>query len=55
MKRIAALFALLLFSSMAHAQDAPSVAANRETSPANREDARMKARSPEKWHSCVSS
>src|SRR6266849_10082547 len=43
MKRIAALFALLLFSSMAHAQDAPSVAANRETSPANREDARMKA------------
>src|ERR1700676_3979322 len=43
MKRFAALSALLLFSSMAHAQDATSVAIKRDVSPANREDARMKA------------
>ena len=43
MKRIATLFALLVFSSIAHAQDAPSVPAKRDISPANTEDARMKA------------
>jgi hypothetical protein len=43
MKRIAALFALLVFSSMAHAQDAPSAAVRRDASPARTEEARMKA------------
>src|SRR6202171_6223695 len=43
MKRFAVLPALLLFFSMAHAQDAPSVSAKRDDSPANTEDARMKA------------
>src|SRR6266849_6331251 len=43
MKRFAALSALLLFSSIAHAQDAPSVPAERGVSSANTEDARMKA------------
>ena len=46
MKRFAVLSALLLFSSMAHAQDATSVAIKRDVSPANREDARMKALEP---------
>src|SRR5467141_255793 len=43
MKRFAVLPALLLFLSMAHAQDAPSVSAKRDVSLANTEDARMKA------------
>ncbi len=43
MKRFAVLPALLLFFSMAYAQDAPSVSANRDVSPTNTEDARMKA------------
>src|SRR6266852_5933548 len=43
MKRFAALSALLLFSSIAHAQDAPSVPAERGVSSASPEDARMKA------------
>ncbi|HEV1995120.1 MAG TPA: hypothetical protein VGR03_12395 [Candidatus Acidoferrum sp.] len=43
MKRFAVLSALLLFSSVAHAQDAPSVVVKRDVSPANAEDARMKA------------
>ncbi len=43
MKRFAALSALLLFSSIAHAQDAPSLPAERGASSANTEDARMKA------------
>jgi hypothetical protein len=43
MKRIATLFAWLVFSSMAHAQDAPSAAARRDASPAKTEEARMKA------------
>ncbi len=43
MKRFAALSALLLFSSIAHAQDAPSVPAERGVSSANTEGARMKA------------
>jgi hypothetical protein len=43
MKRFAALSVLLLFSSVAHAQEAPSVAVKREVSPANTGDARMKA------------
>src|SRR5258706_54402 len=43
MKRFAVLPALLLFFSIAHAQDEPSVSAKRDVSPANREDARMKA------------
>src|ERR1700730_13669167 len=43
MKRFAVLSALLLFSSMAHAQDATSVAIKRHVSPAKTEDARMKA------------
>ncbi len=42
MKRFAVLPVLLLFSSIAHAQDATSVAIKREISPANTEDARMK-------------
>src|SRR6267378_7911509 len=43
MKRFAVLPVLLLFFSIAHAQDEPSVSAKRDVSPANREDARMKA------------
>jgi len=43
MKRLAVLSALLLFSSIAHAQDATSVANKRDVSTANTEDARMKA------------
>jgi hypothetical protein len=43
MKRFAATSALLLFSSVAHAQEAPSVPVKREASSANTEDARMKA------------
>jgi hypothetical protein len=43
MKRFTALSVLLFFSSMAHAQDAPTVAAKRDASLANTEDARMKA------------
>src|SRR5260370_25536108 len=43
MKRFAALSALLLFSSIAHAQDAPSLPAERGAAAANTEDARMKA------------
>src|SRR6202521_1859541 len=43
MKRFAVLSALLLFSAIAHAQDATSVAIKRDVSPANTEDARMKA------------
>src|SRR6267142_4127003 len=43
MKRFAVLPALLLFFSIAHAQDEPSVSAKRDVYPANREDARMKA------------
>jgi hypothetical protein len=43
MKRFAAFSALLLFSSMAQAQNAPSVPAKPGVSPANTEDARMKA------------
>jgi hypothetical protein len=43
MKRFAALSALLLFSSIAHAQDAPSRPAKHGASPADTEDARMKA------------
>jgi hypothetical protein len=43
MKRFAALSALLLLSSIAHAQDAPSVSVKRDISTANAEDARMKA------------
>src|SRR6202158_1234612 len=43
MKRFAVLPALLLFFSMAHAQDAPSVSAKRGVSPADTEEARMKA------------
>ncbi len=43
MKRFAALFALLLFSSMTRAQDATSVSVKPDVSVANTEDARMKA------------
>ncbi len=43
MKRFAALSALLLFSSLALAQDVPSVPVKREVPTANAEDARMKA------------
>jgi hypothetical protein len=43
MKRFAVLSTLLLFSSTAHAQDAPSVPAKRDVSVASTEDARMKA------------
>jgi hypothetical protein len=43
MKRFAVLSALLLFSSIAYAQDAPSVPAKRGVSPAKAEDARMNA------------
>jgi hypothetical protein len=43
MKRFVALSALLLFSSFARAQEAPSVPAKPEIPPANTEDARMKA------------
>ncbi len=43
MKRFAVLSALLLFSAIAHAQDATSVPIKRDVSPANTEDARMKA------------
>src|SRR6267378_2134509 len=43
MKRLAVLSALLLFSSIAHAQDATSVPNKRDVSTANTEDARMKA------------
>jgi hypothetical protein len=43
MKRFAALSTLLLFTSIAHAQDAPSVPVKRGVSAANTEDARMKA------------
>src|SRR6267378_5186132 len=43
MKRLAVLSALLLFSSVAHAQEAPSVPVKRDASAANTEDARMKA------------
>jgi hypothetical protein len=43
MKRFAVLFALLLLSSIARAQDAPSVPMKRDVSPANTEEARMKA------------
>src|SRR6266403_2683257 len=43
MKRFAVLPALLLFFSIAHAQDEPSVSAKRDVSPANTEEARMKA------------
>jgi hypothetical protein len=43
MKRFAVLSALLLFSSIAHAQDAPSAPIKRDVSAANMEEARMKA------------
>ena len=43
MKRFAALFALLLFSSMTRAQDATSVSVKPDVSVANTEDERMKA------------
>src|SRR5467141_2836196 len=43
MKRFAVLSALLLFSSIAHSQDVTSVPNKRDVSPANTEDARMKA------------
>src|SRR5437879_10973107 len=43
MKRFAALSVLLLFSSVAHAQDASSVAVKRDVSAVNTEDARMQA------------
>src|SRR5712664_1407651 len=43
MKRFAGLPVLLLFSSIAHAQDASSVPIKRAVSPATTEDARMKA------------
>jgi hypothetical protein len=43
MKRFAVLSALLLFSSVAHAQDASSVPMKHDVSPASTEDARMKA------------
>ena len=43
MKRFAVLLALLLLSSIARAQDAPSVPMKRDVSPANTEEARMKA------------
>jgi len=43
MKRLAALSALLLFSSIAHAQDASSVQIKSDRSPAKTEDSRMKA------------
>src|SRR5438132_4306705 len=42
MKRFAALSALLLFYSFAHAQDAPTLVVKRDVSRANTEDARMK-------------
>ena len=42
MKRFAALSALLLFYSFAHAQDARAVAVKRHVFPANTEDARMR-------------
>ena len=42
MKRFAALSALLLFYSFAHAQDAPALVVKRHVSRANTEDARMK-------------
>ncbi len=43
MKRFVALFALLMFSSVAHAQDVAPVLAKSDVSAANTEDARMKA------------
>jgi hypothetical protein len=43
MKRFAVLSALLLFSAMAHAQDVSSAQVKHGVSPANPEDARMKA------------
>src|SRR6267143_1899432 len=43
MNRFAVLSALLLFSSIAHAQDVPSVSAKRDVPSPNTEDARMKA------------
>jgi hypothetical protein len=43
MKRFAVLSALLLFSSITHAQDAPSATAKRDVSASSTEDARMKA------------
>ncbi len=43
MKRIRVLSALLLFSSITHAQDATSVTVKRDVSPANTEDVRMNA------------
>ena len=43
MKRFAVLLALLLLSSIARAQDAPSVPMKRDVSPSNTEEARMKA------------
>src|SRR5258708_7768458 len=43
MKRFAVLSALLLFSSIVQAQDAPSAPVKRDVSPANTEDVRMKA------------
>ncbi len=43
MKRFAVLSALLLFSAMAHAQDGSSAQVKHGVSPANPEDARMKA------------
>jgi hypothetical protein len=42
MKRFAVLPVLLLFSSIAHAQDASSVPIKRDASTANTEEARMK-------------
>src|SRR5438445_3248411 len=43
MKRFAALSTLLLFSSIAHAQDASPAPAERDFPPAKTEDTRMKA------------
>ena len=43
MKRFAALLALLLLSSMAHAQNAPSVPDKRDIPAANTEETRMRA------------
>src|SRR6202162_6225429 len=47
MKRFAVLSALLLFSAIAHAQDAPSRPAKRDVSPASTEDARVKELEPQ--------
>jgi len=61
MKRFAVLSALLLFSSVSHAQNAPSDSAKNAVPSAGTDDARMKplrnkfARSPEKLRSSAAS